>query len=336
MNHSRLALAAALTVALPLSATVAPPAEAQALSSSSELEALLKRYVPGVPPETVQVLAVIAALAASIALTIPIARAGGGQADAAPSAVGGSVETNTVRVGTRTRSYDAALPRGYNPARSYPVVLGFGGWQHSAAQMRGYAGLEREFDDAIVVYAQGVNDAWGGAPYAATGVDDDIAYVRAVLDDVATRYDANPRRAVAVGLSNGGGMAAALACHAPDTVRAAAAVAGAYYTPTVTGCAPGAVPVLLMHGTRDDVVGYGGGTRHGASYASVDAVAGTFGRKNGCSGTFSQSRSGNVTTFDATGCLARTTVERVEGGTHTWFTDPSATRETAHFLSRYL
>lgn len=50
----------------------------------------------------------------------------------------------------------------------------------------------------------------------------------------------------------------------------------------------------------------------------------------------SQSRSGAITTFDFENCSAPVRIERVEGGGHTWFDSPDATRQTAQFLRRYL
>ena len=142
-----------------------------------------------------------------------------------------------------------------------------------------------------------MDNAWAGAPYAKTSIDEDIAYVRALIDDASQTFGADPNRVAVAGLSNGGGFAAALACHAPETITAAAAVAGAYYSPAVTGCESGAVPVLLMHGTNDDIVGYEGGTRHGASFEATEDVLRTFGGKNGCLLLPRTSRTGNVTTI---------------------------------------
>lgn len=327
VKHSRRALAAALATSLSLS--LPAPAEAQQLSSSPEFESLLARYAPGVDPEQVRALGVLAALVASIAIAIPMVKNG---KVTSPS----REHTHTLQVDGRNRTYDVVLPRSFDSEKSYPVVLGFGGWQHTSRQMHDYARLESQFPDAIVVYGQGVNNAWGGAPYADTSIDEDVAYTKAVLDDVASRYHADTSRTVAVGLSNGGGMVAALACHAPETVRGVASVAGAFYSPTVTGCTSGEVPTLIMHGTNDDVVGYNGGTRHGAPFRSVDNVARTFARKNDCFLLTTQSRSGSVTNFDFVGCAEPVRIERVEGGGHTWFTSPDATRETAQFLRRFL
>ena len=305
------------------------PAEAQPLSSSPEFEALLARYAPGVDPEQVRALGVLAALLASIAIAIPMVKNG---TVTSPS----REHTHSLKVDGRTRTYDVVLPRGFDSEKSYPMVLGFGGWHHTSANMRDYSNLESQFQDAIVVYGQGVDNAWGGAPYADTSIDEDVEYTKAVLDDVASRYNADTSRTVAVGLSNGGGMVAALACHAPETVRGVASVAGAFYSPTVTGCTSGEVPTMIMHGTNDGVVSYYGGFRHGAPFKPVETVARTFARKNDCSMVASQSRSVGMTIFNFDNCSAPVRIERVEGGGHTWFDSPDATRQTAQFLRRYL
>lgn len=93
---------------------------------------------------------------------------------------------------------------------------------------------------------------------------------------------------------------------------------------------------MIMHGTNDGVVSYNGGFRHGAPFKPVETVARTFARKNDCSMVASQSRSVGMTTFDFDDCSAPVRIERVEGGGHTWFDSPDATRQTAQFLRRYL
>lgn len=69
------------------------------------------------------------------------------------------------------RPYTVVLPRNYNPFKAYPVIIGFGGWKHDAGRTRSYQQLERAAGDcAIVVYPQGVNNAWGGASNARTEI----------------------------------------------------------------------------------------------------------------------------------------------------------------------
>lgn len=246
----------------------------------------------------------------------------------------GSQERRTVNADGLSRSYNVVLPSGYEEGKHYPVIIGYGGWQHTAGQMQGYANLESAAAGrAIVVYAEGESQAWAGAPYARTSTKQDIAYTRAIIDDLVEHYGADRDRVTAVGLSNGGGMVASLACHAPELVSGIASVAGAYYNPTVEGCKSGAVPTLIMHGTNDNVVAYNGGNRHGKPFRSVNDVFSLFMDKNGCSaGAVTESQLGNVTRFTPASCIAPTELQRVEGGGHTWFTDPAASTVTVDFL----
>lgn len=341
MRMKKRAVAAALTFSLMASPAIAPEAKAAEPSVSASVDAAelvtaLSKLIPMNTPQVKQALGVLALIIAGIVVAVPVVEAGSSIRNGAVGDKAPGKHTRRIVVDGASRSYDVVLPSNYSEGVSYPVILGFGGWQHSAATTRSYQQFETATRGAIVIYAQGINDAWAGAPYAATSLNEDIAYTRAIIDDAATEYGADPNRVVAAGLSNGGGFAAALACHAPDTVKAVASVAGAFYSPTVTGCTSGAVPTLIMHGTNDNIVGYNGGYRHGASYESVDRVMRTMASKNNCSVGVNRSHSGNVTTFEARRCDAETRVERIEGGIHTWFTDPSATAHTARFLLQYL
>ena len=216
-----------------------------------------------------------------------------------------------VTVDGMVRPYTVVLPRNYNPFKAYPVIIGFGGWQHNAGRTRSYEQLERAAGDrAIVVYPQGMDNAWGGAPYARTSMKSDIRFVRAVVANLGAMHKIDKKRVYAAGLSNGGGLALALACHAPDLVAGVAGVSGAYYNPTVTNCAPGKVDTLIMHADNDDTVHYNGGTRHGAPYRSVPDVYKSFSQRNGTA--------------------ARTELHTVPGGGHTWF--PGATNRVVRFF----
>lgn len=260
-----------------------------------------------------------------------------GSSNSLAQAIGsGDVERRTLRVDGRDREYLLALPQNFDPVRTYPVIFGFGGWQQTATGMRSYAELERTAGDAIVVYAQGVDNAWAGAPYAATSLTEDINYVSAIIDELVADYSARRSKVYAAGMSNGGGMAIALACHAPQLVTAVATVAGAPYDPTVTGCAAGQVPALIVHGTADDVIAYTGGTRHGAPYHSVDETFRALGDKNGCDLTeLSFVDDTNTTTFTPGDCDVDTEVVRVNGGGHTWFVQPDATALAVDFFERF-
>lgn len=265
-----------------------------------------------------------------IALSVPPAEASAQLSSTGSSQAAGVAKSlsesglgfRVVTVDGMVRPYTLVLPRNYNPLRAYPVIIGFGGWQHSAGRTRSYQQLERAAGDrAIVVYPQGLDNAWGGAPYARTSMNGDIRFVRAVVNNVASMHKVDRKRIYAAGLSNGGGMAAALACHAPDLVAGVASVAGAYYNPTVSNCAPGKVPALIMHADNDDTMHFDGGSRHGAPYRSVPSVFADFGRRNGCE----TQKDGTLT-----GCDARTELHKIHGGGHIWF--PGATDRVVRFF----
>ena len=180
-----------------------------------------------------------------------------------------------------------------------------------------------------------MDNAWGGAPYAQTNRDQDVAYIHGVLDDLDGRYSIDREQVFASGLSNGGGMAVGLACQNPGTVAGVVGVAGAYYDSTVADCAEGQVPTMLIHADNDSVVDYGGGVRHGRPYQSVDAVLATFGARNGCDMTNITDQAGEVinsTVHTPANCDVPTSVVEVHNGGHTWFQAPSATKLVVEFF----
>lgn len=255
-----------------------------------------------------------------------------------PGTQSGDAQTRTFNVNGASRSAIVKMPSS-GKTKNLPVVFMFSGWQHSAATARGYAALEGTGagSDAIIVYPQGRNDAWEGAPYAATSRGQDVAFVREIVRTLANEGKVDRSRVYATGLSNGGGMALALACQAPDLMAGVVGVSGAYYNPTYSNCASGKVPTLIIHGTRDDIVRYEGGTRHGAPFRSIDEMHKLVGDRNGCFtyGAPQESINGSVTTYTFSGCSAETHVKKVSGGTHTWYpSNPSAAQESWSFLFR--
>ncbi|MCX2164096.1 CE1 family esterase [Corynebacterium auriscanis] len=255
-----------------------------------------------------------------------------------PSAPGTDAQTRTFNVNGASRTAIVKMPSS-GKTKNLPVVFMFSGWQHTAAQARGYAALEGTGagSDAIIVYPQGRSNAWEGAPYATTSRGEDVAFVREIVRTLANEGKVDRSRVYATGLSNGGGMALALACQAPDLMAGVVGVSGAYYNPVWSNCGSGKVPALIIHGTNDATVAYEGGTRHGAPYRSIEQMHQLVGTRNGCLafGAPQESISGSVTTYTFSGCSAETHVKKVSGGTHTWYPlNPSAARESWSFLSK--
>ncbi|MEX0283142.1 MAG: PHB depolymerase family esterase [Paracoccaceae bacterium] len=82
---------------------------------------------------------------------------------------------------------------------------------------------------------------------------DETAFLRAVADDAAERFDLSADHVMLSGFSAGGFMVSYLACEAPDTFAAYAPVAGGFWRPHPEGCA-GPVKLLHTHGWSDPTV----------------------------------------------------------------------------------
>ncbi len=107
------------------------------------------------------------------------------------------------------------------------------------------------------------NDCRKAGPYSANTLGiDDVGFLSAVVESLATNANADSSRVYATGLSNGGNMALRLGLEAPGIFRAVAPVATALPSDNNLDCTKSgeAVALLLMNGTADPMNPYQGGT----------------------------------------------------------------------------
>jgi polyhydroxybutyrate depolymerase len=108
----------------------------------------------------------------------------------------------------------------------------------------------------VVVYPQGINDAWNAgsccsdAPSRRT---DDVGFVGAVLEDASGRVAADPARRYMTGVSNGAMMTLRYVCERPGGLAAIGSVAGTFtsrcdHVPQV--------PFIGIHGLKDKAVSF--------------------------------------------------------------------------------
>jgi len=162
------------------------------------------------------------------------------------------------------RRYLVYTPASYDsqPAKSYPVVFNFHGGGMTMAEQMLYTGMNRAADrhGFIVVYPAGIKQDWNvgfGMPYLEGS--DDTGFTEALLAKLKQDYRVDSTRVYATGLSRGGFFALRLAADLPHLFAAVASVGGPMPEPVVQHhTKPGHVGVLLMHGTADQVVAYGG------------------------------------------------------------------------------
>jgi polyhydroxybutyrate depolymerase len=173
--------------------------------------------------------------------------------------------------GGRERMALVHVPESYDPARPAPLVMalhGAGGGAIFQADDAKY-GLISKSEQAgfIAVFPNGVNETkngmlatWNAGNCCARARDekvDDVAFLRALVADVASRASIATARVYAIGMSNGAMMAYRLACEAGDVFHGIMAVAGTDNTSSCTPRQP--VPVLHVHARDDDTVLFNGG-----------------------------------------------------------------------------
>jgi poly(3-hydroxybutyrate) depolymerase len=237
---------------------------------------------------------------------------------------GGTSQLHEVVSGGLERSFVLRLPAGYEDRDHWPLIVALHGRGSSGAEVEGYSELSRlpavvAYPDGAIGTGDGYRQAWQGAPYEPPGVDD-VAFAADLLDAVQADYCVDPDRTYATGKSNGGGLAALLACRLPDRFAAVAPVAAAHYPGTREGCdgAP-PVPVISVHGTGDATIPYAGDPDR--DLPAITDQAATWAARNGCTRPVREVRtSDEVTTYRWRRCADGTELEHVAvtGGGHVW------------------
>lgn len=197
-----------------------------------------------------------------------------------------------------------------------PLVIVFHGFMGNPAEVEeatGMSGVAAE-EGFLVVYPEGAGRPrrWRSDPRQG---DLDVAFARDLVALIGDATPIDPRKVYAAGMSNGGGMAARLACDASDLVASAGAVSGAYPTGE---CSPGRpVPVVAFHGTADPIVPYEGWS---VFLPAVEDWAAGWAERNGCGPADETTVTADVTSRHWGDCEAGADVMlyTVAGGRHGW------------------
>ena len=90
--------------------------------------------------------------------------------------------------------------------------------------------------------------------HAGTDGAEEFAYVGAVLDDAARRFDIDPRRVMGAGFSSGAMLMWNLACAMPERFAGFVAVAGTFWQGPPGTCATPVASLVHVHGRSDPTV----------------------------------------------------------------------------------
>ena len=176
-----------------------------------------------------------------------------------------NIPGHTIVTGGLIRYYEWTASNGDQPK---PVLLVFHGLGGNAAEIRSGTGLSKEGKDAgyVVVFPQAANEAgrgWSMGCENCTAGDrrgiNDVAYVDAILDDLARHTSIDRSRVYATGFSMGAWITYALACNRPGLFRAIAPVGGLMPRPVAALCtAAQPVGALVIFGDNDQTQPYNG------------------------------------------------------------------------------
>ncbi len=184
---------------------------------------------------------------------------------AVPAHAQQSVE-RTLTVEGRERTYHLYVPASHRTPAPLVFVFHGGGGQGTRIEGSSRFDVIAGREGFIVAYPDGVDRSWNDgrtdAPRqgALRKQVDDLAFVRAMLTDIATVSPIDVKRTYATGMSNGAIFSQYLAAKLADRFAAIAPVAGGIADPFNKEFAPTEpVSVFAMNGTRDLLVPYAGG-----------------------------------------------------------------------------
>lgn len=241
------------------------------------------------------------------------------------------VEKRVLQAGDQTRSYLLYVPQRAisNPM---PLVMVFHGGGGNAEQIMPMAGWNEEAERRgwMVAYPNGSGrrenrlltwNAGSCCGYAQDRGIDDVAFVRAVIDDVGRRNRLDRARVYATGISNGAMLSYRLACELADRIAAIAPIAGTQEVPSCTPAKP--VSVMHFHGTADQNVPFEGGVGERAlikiDKRSVPSTLEEWRRHDRCQPAAPIRRDGDAA-FSASACAdsAEVVLVTIDGGGHAW------------------
>jgi len=235
-----------------------------------------------------------------------------------------------INVGGVDRTYILHIPQSLPESAPVPLVLVFHGGGGHAANMPNFTHFDSLADREkfMVVYPESFNKSWNDTRGLSPA--DDVGFIRALIAELQSTHNTDPKRTYATGISNGGFFSNRLACDLTDKLAAIAAVAATMPETLVPVCKPSApISVMFIHGSKDPLVHIDGGPvlrDRGVATSLVEAAA--FWRKwDGVSAQpavnnlLDQAHDGTTVRHEVyAGGKQRTevVVYIIEGGGHTW------------------
>ncbi len=188
-------------------------------------------------------------------------------AGAALTPASGASITRTIAAAGRQRTFVLHVPPSLRTGVATALVFVLHGGGGTGAGMERITGFSAVADRArfLAVYPNAVDRNWNdgrGAPEIRAQHDaiDDVGFISAVIAQLSEEYRIDPGRVFASGISNGGFMSQLLAARLSNRIAAIAAVSAGMGPAVAASLRPERpVSVLVINGTADPLVPFGGG-----------------------------------------------------------------------------
>ncbi len=174
--------------------------------------------------------------------------------------------SGNVTRGGLVRTFTAHIPAPADSTQPLPLLIALHGGGGNGAGMRRLSGLDAVSDanGFVVAYPDGHLKNWadgrGTGDSEKAGVDD-VAFISALIDQLAQFTPIDTKRVYVTGISNGGMMSLRLACALSDKIAGIAAVAANMPANLAVNCRPARpMPIMFVHGNADTFVPRAGGT----------------------------------------------------------------------------
>ncbi len=160
--------------------------------------------------------------------------------------------SSTIIVNGQQRDYLTYVPKDLGEKR--PLLISCHGMNQDAAYQKGMLQIESIADTAkfVTVFPNGINKGWD------ISGDRDINFVKALIDEMAEKYQIDVNRVYLSGFSMGGMFTYHAMNRIPDKIAAFAPISGYPMGGTTASASVRPLPIIHTHGTSDDVVNFGG------------------------------------------------------------------------------
>ena len=222
-------------------------------------------------------------------------------------------------------------------AQPYPLIIALHGSGADGETVRRQSGLDSVADAKswLVAYPNavagnlGLGSDWNAGTCCGAASRDsvnDVQFILAVIDSLASVFPINRKRVYVAGFSDGARMAYHLACDAAASIAAVSIVSGSLRDSTCVPVKP--VPMIAFHGTEDDEVPYAeppDSPLRKPPIRTAQALPPSVQRwasANGCRGLRQTLAATDVTRYSFTRCKAAVEMYSVAGGGHGWPGEP--------------